>query len=70
MNPISINVFDKMHTAVTQGNGVTLSSAELELLYEVAGDALAKAECELNKWIEVIEDYQRNAEREQRTEHE
>ena len=65
-----INVFSKMHEAVIQGHGVTLTFAELELLHAVAGDALAQAESELDKWVEVIEDYQCSVEREQRRESE
>lgn len=70
MKHININVFEKMHEAVTQGRGVTLTFAELELLHAVAGDAIAQAERELNKWVEVIEDYQCNVEGEQRRERE
>ena len=61
-------VFKKMHEALVDGRSVTLTHAELELLYELTGDALAQADSKLEKWVEALEDYQRNVEREKQRE--
>lgn len=47
---MSGTVFDRLHTAVSNGRGVELTAAEVWLLWELAGDALAKAEAEYGKW--------------------
>ena len=58
----AMSVFDKMHKAQQQGRGVTLTYAELELLYELVGDALGKAESELERWRSILEQFQRSSE--------
>jgi hypothetical protein len=52
-----MDVFEKLAHANTTGNGVALSHADVELLYAVAGKALAKAEDKLNKWQGIIADH-------------
>ena len=47
---MSDTVFDKLHTAVSNDEGVELTAAEVWLLWELAEDALAKAEAEYGKW--------------------
>ena len=57
-------VFKKMRDALDNGSSVTLTHAELELLYELTGDELEQARDKLEKWVEIIEDYHRSVERE------
>ena len=58
------SVFDKLHEALTRGQGVSLTFAEVELLFEYLDDALAKAETEYETWRERVEDSQRSSQRE------
>lgn len=58
------SVFDKLHEALTRGQGVSLTFAEVELLFEYLDDALAKAETEYEIWRERVEDSQRSFQRE------
>ena len=58
------NVFNKLHEALTRGQGVSLTFAEVELLFEFLGDALAKAETEFETGRDRFEDFQRSSKRE------
>ena len=58
------SVFDRLHEALTRGQGVSLTFAEVELLFECVGDALAKAETEFETWRKRFEDFQRSSQRE------
>ncbi len=53
-----MDVFDRMHKAHSQGEGVVLSPADLHLLYDLAGKALAKASHKVDVWQERFREYQ------------
>ena len=59
------NVFDKLTDAISAGTGVELTFADIELLHELVGDALAKAGADYEQWREIFEEYERNSRREQ-----
>jgi hypothetical protein len=61
-----MDVFDRMHKANSNGLGIELSHADLELVYELAGDALAKAQQDIDTWQEIFRNNQKAREREQR----
>ena len=52
-----MDVFEKLSRAHNAGLGATLTHADIELLYTVAGKALAKAEDKINKWQTIIADH-------------
>ena len=58
------NVFAKLHKARTQCKGVALGFADVELLCDVLGDEIAKAEAEYEQWRERFTEYERNRSRE------
>ena len=57
---MKIEVFKKLHDAQALERDVTLTAAEVEVLYALMEDAFAQAEKELEKWEEIFEDYQLN----------
>ena len=54
-----MDVFDRMEKAKGNGLGVELSHADLELMYDLIGDALAKAKDDIDNWREIFADYER-----------
>ena len=52
-----MDVFEKLAYANTTGDGATLTQADVDLLYTLAGKALAKAESKLNKWQTILHDH-------------
>ena len=52
-----MNVFEKLHEAMGQEQSVNLSPAEVELLYRLVGDEIAKAETEYERWKEIFKDF-------------
>ena len=57
-------VFDRLTDALTNGMGVSLSHAEIELLLSVLGDEFGKAESAYEHWRDIFDEYERNAQRE------
>ena len=49
-----MDVFDRMEKAKANGHGIELSPSDLELVYELAGDALAKAKEDIDTWQEIF----------------
>ena len=54
-----IDLFDRMERANGNGQAIELSHADLELLYDMLGDALAHAKDEVDEWTERFASYQR-----------
>lgn len=52
------SVFDKIRDATQSHEGVNLSSADLELLLEIFGDAYDEAENEFETWQERLREYE------------
>ena len=52
------SVFDKIRDATQSHEGVNLSSADLELLLEILGDAYDEAENEFETWQERLREYE------------
>ena len=53
------NVFARIHAANAAGNGITLSPADVELIMDLCGEAMAKADAAWEEWRERLEDYDR-----------
>ena len=58
------NVFDRLHKASTSGQSITLSFAEVQLLWDMLGDELGKAEAELEKRPDLQDEFERTRARE------
>ena len=52
-----MNVFDKLDDARNHRQGVSLTVAELELLFELVGNEIVKAGAEWEMWRERFEDH-------------
>ena len=48
------NVFERLHNASVNGQGVTLSFADVHLLMELAGEEIGKAGDEYERWSEIF----------------
>ena len=59
LDPQHESVFQRLHEALSSGTGITLSSAEVELLWQIMGDQFGLAEQEYERWRERFEDYER-----------
>ena len=46
-------MFERLHEAQQLGKGISLDAAEVWLLYETCGDALAEAETDIVKFQEM-----------------
>ena len=60
LDPQHESVFQRLHGASSSGMGITLSGADVELLWQVMGDQLALAEQQYEHWRERFEDYERS----------
>ena len=54
-----IDLFDRMESARANGKGVTLSHVELDLMYDLIGEALTGARDAVVEWETRLADYQR-----------
>ena len=54
-----MTVFEKLHEAQTREAGVSLSAADVELLYRLLSEELAKAETEYERWKEIFDELDR-----------
>ena len=54
-----MNFFDRIHRAAGNGQGVTLSALDVQMLMDLCGDAMAKAEADLAAWRERLAEYER-----------
>ena len=59
------NVFDRLHKASTSGQSITLSFAEVQLLWDMLGDELGKAETELERWADRFKEFERTRARDE-----
>ena len=65
MRLFDTDMFYRIHDAATQGRSVELSAAEVNLLQDLCGDALAQAESELLKWKDRYEEFSLESSREE-----
>ena len=56
-----MDVFDRIHGAAGNGQGVTLSALDVQMLMDLCGDAMAKAEADLELWRERLGKIERMA---------
>ena len=59
-----MNVFEKLYDSQERTTGVTLSHADVSLLFDTLGDAIAKAGAEFQTWRDRLEEYDRAQARE------
>lgn len=52
--PQPFNVFERIDKAHARRQGITLTSAEVELLIQLCGDAIHKAEGDVDQWNDLI----------------
>ena len=56
-----MDVFERIGQAKGAGEGINLSAADVELLMDLCGDAIAKAESQVEEWRERFADYDRRS---------
>ena len=54
--PPAFNVFERIEDAHSDGRGITLPPAELELLVCLCGDTINEAEGDVDRWNDLIAD--------------
>ena len=57
------NPFTRIHQANVDCTELTLSPADLELIMDLLGDEISKAETRVNEWRERFADYDRTVEK-------
>ena len=59
LDPQHESVFKRLHRASSDGMGITLSGADVELVWQIMGDQFALAEQDYELWRERFDDYER-----------